>query len=340
MSRWKLDIAAIIACLAAMGVLFAAPARAQSVDPPAAADLLPHRYARAWQAPVSVYATPGDPATMEPKQVLLPPDSWVSILEEVELDGQLWYRIEGDAYVLARDLLSATPSEFHGLFAPDGLGHPVGFVIADRLNVRARPGATDDNPPLRSVPRYAALDILGQGEAADGLWYQVGPDEYVHGDFVRVANLVSRPPEVPPEDRWIAVDLAQQALTAYEGDRPVFATLVASGRPPWYTPTGLFRIWIKLQAGQMQGGTVEEGDLYYLQDVPWIMYFSRDVGLHAAYWHDRFGTPRSHGCVNLSPLDAKWFFDWATPLLPFPDSKYVYASRHNPGTWVYVYSSN
>jgi hypothetical protein len=70
------------------------------------------------------------------------------------------------------------------------------------------------------------------------------------------------------------------------------------------------------------------------------MYFNKDVGLHAAYWHDRFGYPSSHGCVNLSPLDARWLFDWTTPQLPFPDSSHVYASRNNPGTWVYVYASS
>ena len=127
---------------------------------------------------------------------------------------------------------------------------------------------------------------------------------------------------------------------AYDGDRLVFATLVASGRPPWYTPMGLNRIWIKMQTGDMEGGLVERGDYYSLQDVPWIMYFSKDVGVHAAYWHDRFGYPSSHGCVNLSPLDAKWLFDWATPQLPFPDTRYVYASKNNPGTWVYVYASS
>ena len=94
------------------------------------------------------------------------------------------------------------------------------------------------------------------------------------------------------------------------------------------------------QTCDMQGGLVERGDYYALQDVPWIMYFNRDVGLHAAYWHDRFGYPSSHGCVNLSPPDAKWLFDWATPQLPFSHSRYVYASQYNPGTWVYVYASS
>lgn len=90
----------------------------------------------------------------------------------------------------------------------------------------------------------------------------------------------------------------------------------------------------------MEGGEVEKGDYYYLQDVPWIMYFNKDVGLHGAFWHDRFGYPSSHGCVNLSPKDAQWMFNWTTPQLPFPDTRYVYASRNNPGTWVYVYASS
>ena len=327
-------------CVILVVPILASPASAQDAGPEAKPPLLPFRYARIWEEPVAVYSSPGDPAQLSPVDTLLPPDSWVSIDEEVEQDGRLWYRVADKAYVLAGNVQLGTPSAFHGITVTQQLTYPVAFIAAQELNVRARPGMAADNPSLSTLARYDVVNILGGERVDDAIWHQIGEGQFVHGAYVRVVYPVQRPSDVPADARWIAVDLAQQTLAAYEGDRLVFATLVASGRPPWYTPMGLNRIWIKMQTGDMEGGLVERGDYYSLQDVPWIMYFSKDVGLHAAYWHDRFGYPSSHGCVNLSPPDAKWLFDWATPQLPFPDTRYVYASKYNPGTWVYVYASS
>ena len=339
MKRW-IDSLKLLVCLIILSALPGLPAAAAGPSPDVNNALLPFEYARAWQNPVPVYAAPGDPARMTPIDTLLPPDSWVSIDEEVEQDGRRWYRIADRAYVLAGDVLPGTPSTFRGVAITQTLTTPLAFVVAQGLNVRARPGVAPDNPGLSTLARYDVIPYLGSQQAGDAPWHQIGENRYVHGGYVRVVYPVQRPADVPADARWIAVDLAQQTLSAYEGDRMVFATLVSTGRPPWFTPKGLNRIWIKKQTGDMQGGIVERGDFYALQDVPWIMYFNKDVGLHAAYWHDRFGYPSSHGCVNLSPHDAKWLFDWATPQLPFSHSPYVYASKYNPGTWVYVYASS
>lgn len=330
----------LVAALVAVAILMLPlPAQADDSDPEKVQALLPFRYARIWKEPVPVFMSPGDPTELTPVEHLVPPDSWVSIDEEVEEAGERWYRIDDRAYVRARDVLLAPPSAFHGAALSETLTLPVGFVAAPNLNVRGRPVATEDNPPMDTLARYTVVPILGREDTADGaFWYRIGEDRYVHGYYVRQAAAVPRPEAVGPEERWIAVDLSQQTLVAYEGDQPVFATMVSSGLPRWQTPEGLTRIWIKLNTGRMRGGSMEEGDYYYLQDVPWTMYFNRDVGLHAAYWHDGFGTPRSHGCVNLSPLDAIWLFEWTTPLYPRPQNA-VYASANNPGTWVYVYKS-
>lgn len=317
----------------------ATPAGAIEMSPPAEKVLLPFHYAQAREKPVAVYPSPGDPAAQTPVEYLLPPDSWVSIDETLEVKGRLWYRVDETAYVLASDVLPASPSTFHGTQLAEEPQHPPAFIIVPSLNIRARPGATPDNPAVGILSRYDMINILSSQEVEDGIWYQIGDDQYIHSAYVRVVHPVTRPGEIGPDERWISVDLVQQTMAAYEGDRMVFATLVSTGRPPWFTPKGLYRVWIKLATGNMQGGIVERGDYYYIQDVPWIMYFSRDVGLHGAFWHDRFGFPSSHGCVNLSPLDADWLFQWATPLLPRPDQKTVYASKNNPGTWVHVYAS-
>ncbi|MBN1954505.1 MAG: L,D-transpeptidase family protein [Anaerolineae bacterium] len=114
-----------------------------------------------------------------------------------------------------------------------------------------------------------------------------------------------RPPSEIGEGRWIDIDLTQQTLTAYEGAAPVRTTLISSGTYRTPTPTGQFRIWVKLVSDDM------EGPGYYLPDVPYTMYFYGAYGLHGTYWHDNFGVPMSHGCVNLPTPEAEWLFHWA-----------------------------
>jgi lipoprotein-anchoring transpeptidase ErfK/SrfK len=105
--------------------------------------------------------------------------------------------------------------------------------------------------------------------------------------------------------RWIDVDLAHQTLTAYVGQTPVHTTLVSTGLSRTPTPAGQYRIWTKLRYDDMSGPG------YYLRNVPYVMYFYRGYGLHGTYWHNNFGHPMSHGCVNLPTPEAEWLFNWA-----------------------------
>jgi len=104
--------------------------------------------------------------------------------------------------------------------------------------------------------------------------------------------------------RWIDVNLTHQRLSAYEGERLVRTTLVATGLPRTPTPTGRYHIWVKLRYDDMSGAG------YYLPDVPYVMYFYGGYGLHGADWHTSFGQPMSHGCINLPMSEAEWLFDW------------------------------
>jgi lipoprotein-anchoring transpeptidase ErfK/SrfK len=143
-----------------------------------------------------------------------------------------------------------------------------------------------------------------------------------------------------PGERWIDVDSSAETLVAYQGDRPVYATLVSTGRGPAgsddATPPGVHRIWVKLFTSDM--ANVQHDDVephYSLEDVPYVQFFDNAVGLHGTYWHGDFGRPRSHGCVNLSPLDAHWLFDFTGPHLPTGWSA-VYPTSVDPGTVVRV----
>lgn len=106
--------------------------------------------------------------------------------------------------------------------------------------------------------------------------------------------------------RWIDVDLTRQTVSAYEGDVAVNSFVVSTGT--WQTPTvtGEYHVYVKLRTSDMSGPG------YYLPNVPYVMYFYQGYGLHGTYWHHNFGTPMSHGCVNLQTDDAGWLFDWAS----------------------------
>lgn len=131
------------------------------------------------------------------------------------------------------------------------------------------------------------------------------------------ASIASAPvlTEAPYSGRWIDVNLSTQTLTAYEGSIPVFTALVSTGLPATPTVTGHFKIYSKYTAIDMAGPG------YYLPAVPWTMFFYRGYALHGAYWHNNFGQPMSHGCVNLRTPDARWLYEWAeidTPVIVRP----------------------
>jgi lipoprotein-anchoring transpeptidase ErfK/SrfK len=117
------------------------------------------------------------------------------------------------------------------------------------------------------------------------------------------------------EEKWIEVDLSEQKLYAIEGNRIVYEFPISSGLPSMPTVTGEFRIWGKIKAQRMTGGSVAAGTFYDLPNVPFVQYFYKGYSLHGAYWHNDFGKPRSHGCVNLSIPAAEQLFYWTNPVL-------------------------
>jgi lipoprotein-anchoring transpeptidase ErfK/SrfK len=113
-------------------------------------------------------------------------------------------------------------------------------------------------------------------------------------------------------DRWIEVQLENQRLVAWEGNRPVYAIIISTGTDSHPTRSGIFTIQSKLEVARMQGAD------YDVPDVPYTMYYDNSYAIHGAYWNRRFGTPVSHGCVNVAVNHAEWLFNWAavgTPVI-------------------------
>ncbi len=284
---------------------------------------------------VAIYSQPGDVSVGATPAAIYPAGFvWFSLADNQPLceNGQLWFKVNPEGYVPAGAVTNFQPSQFRGMLLPGRIDSALAWVVF-KTRVSNAPGAkpTKDMPVL---PQYTPVMIYEEQQVGNWKWYRIGENQWVEQRQLGVIKPSPRPEGIGADEKWIEVNLFEQTLAAYEGDRIVYATLVSSGLPYWPTPTGMSRIWLKQEAGKMSG---REGlpDFYFLQDVPWIMYFNGPVALHGAYWHDRFGEAHSHGCVNLTPQDAQWLFDWTTPAgsgnwsLPKPD---------NPGTWVWVHN--
>ncbi|MBI2017991.1 L,D-transpeptidase [Candidatus Daviesbacteria bacterium] len=136
-------------------------------------------------------------------------------------------------------------------------------------------------------------------------------------------------------EKWIEVSLDEQKLRAWEGNKVVMDFPISSGK--WApTPKGTFNIWYKTRSQTMSGGSKDLGTYYYLPGVPNNMFFYQGYAIHGAYWHNNFGQPMSHGCVNSPLANVAQLFEWAGPVVP-PGENVVRATAENPGTRVLVH---
>lgn len=246
---------------------------------------------------------------------------------DLSVDG--WIQIEGGKWIRAEDATYSQPSFFTGETISDGLEYPFAFVLdKSRIFVSAYPGGPRSQETGRWLKRYELVPIFATATDADGWkWYMIGANQWVEQRFLSIVEKIERPEGVDG-GKWVAVDLYEQTLVAYEDDVPVFATLVSTGLPTHETPQGLFNVWASMPTDGMSGAAGAPS-AYALQSVPWVMYFNGGISLHGTYWHDLFGYRQSHGCVNLTVSDAKWLFS-------FLHDGDLNGEATNP---VYVYSS-
>ena len=248
----------------------------------------------------------------------------VATVGEVTYHGQVYVKTRRGRLIARAVIGPVAAFGFHGeeLTAADGASPGVAWVNADKAIVYA--DAKSGAKAIGSRTRLQKLDVLETKAVGKETWLRIGEGAsvgWVRGLDVRAPTQTTPPPEVSAMERWIDVDTATQTLVAYEGARPVFATLVSTGHVGTATPKGTFRIWVKLRTATMsnadeESDTTDEAAAYSIEDVPWVQYFSNGVALHGAFWHRRFGYVHSHGCVNMAPLDAMRLFDWTGPRLP------------------------
>ncbi|MEO0561128.1 MAG: L,D-transpeptidase [Chloroflexota bacterium] len=256
-----------------------------------------------------------------------------NFVNAVNLNDNNFIQIEDGGWVARADATYTSPSQFRGYEITDGLANEFAFVLdLSQIAVSRYPGGPRDNEYGRFLQRYEVVNIFATAFDDEGWrWYMIGPNEWVKQTFVSKVQRIERPEGVSVTDKWVAVDLYEQNMVAYEGDTPVFATLVSSGLPGTATNEGLFNVWANLPVDPMSGATGAP-NAYALQSVPWVMYFDEGISLHGSYWHNLYGYRQSRGCVNLTVSDARWLYSWWFPSL---NSQGEVTDSHP----VYVFSS-
>ncbi|HWZ92254.1 MAG TPA: L,D-transpeptidase, partial [Polyangiaceae bacterium] len=231
------------------------------------------------------------------------------------------------------------PSSFHGLTLTGGLSLPVVFVRTHAAFLYSG-SPTTGLSIARPLGFREAVAISGRSRTLSGIHYlETSAGDWLRDEnLVRVDRMTQKLGWAKPGRTWIHVSITKQTLVAYEGDTPVYVTLVSTGadglgdpKTTHSTVRGEFLIHTKHVTATMDSDEV--GDEFDLRDVPYVQYFSEGFAFHAAYWHDTFGQPHSHGCVNLSPIDSRWLFHWTDP--PVPQSWHGAMSLHG-GTLVYI----
>ncbi|HMA95585.1 MAG TPA: L,D-transpeptidase family protein [Polyangiaceae bacterium] len=232
------------------------------------------------------------------------------------------FAITTDARLIPADKIKAhSGSPFHG-FEISEIGLPVAFAFAERTYQyeQTAAGAFEQRELLE---RRSLVALNGSvRERGKERWVQTRDGRWLNSSEIRTIVKPSTLPNFANKKvRWIDISLLQQTLVLYEGNRPVYATLVSTGRDglgepgkTLSTPQGVFRVYQKHVTTTMDSDVADSE--FELRDVPWVMYFQSGYALHGAYWHDDFGHARSHGCVNLAPIDARYVFRFSAPEVP------------------------
>ncbi|HEY6074069.1 MAG TPA: L,D-transpeptidase, partial [Anaerolineales bacterium] len=286
-----------------------------AVHPDPALAQLPYSYFHLdSKATVPVYSAPGD--TGSGGQSFPPGFNYISYVDRADTATGIYYLLQNGGWIPGKGARVGEISAFQGLAFTGTPRNSFGWAF-EQLPVKAAAGYGAPDTGAVIYP-FQVVQIFDTQNVDGADWNMIGPDQWLEARKVAQVVINTTAPEGVTTGRWIDVNLAEQSLAVYDQNRLVYATVIATGLEPFWTRPGTFQIFKKLETETMRNN--DPSDFYYLENVPWTMYFDGARALHGAYWRTRFGYPQSHGCVNLSVGDAHWLFNWAVE-----------------GDWVYVH---
>lgn len=308
----------VLTQMAKEGMIYPAPSLPVS-KPSISLNDVPYKYAKITSPSAPLYGSPAQGDARVPAFKLAGATRYISYLNSSQTEVGLYYLSSSGMWVDGGDVARATPPVFQGVVVHDTPRTQFGWILTN-----GRPRALPDfsSPELKKeVLPGEFYSISGTKQVGDTLWVMIGLGEWIEDRIIGRVIPTTVAPVGVTNGRWVDINLEEQSLSVYDNNKMVFATLVSTGTEPFYTQPGLFKIYQKKDKETMSGDfSGDKSGFYYLEDVPWTMYFDKLRALHGAYWHARFGYDASHGCVNLSLGDSHWLYNWA-----------------NVGDYVYVY---
>ena len=268
---------------------------------------------------------------------------FVAVDKSFGWNGRSWYKTTGGLVAPSDRMVIIKAPTTQGIDFPEGVKQ-IGFITATKASKYDFDADQKKISVNGAAPRFTAVGLTGATTTNKTVVYrQTTEGWWMKAIDGTITEQGPRPADLAPGEKWIDVNLTRKTMVALEGDKPVFATLISPGKKSSIkekdhsTIQGTFRIREKHIAVTMDGDGKAASDLpYSIEDVPYVQYFEGSYALHAAFWHNNFGHEMSHGCVNLSPLDAKRVFFWSEPHLP-RGWHAVWSTPENRGTIVVVH---
>ena len=274
---------------------------------------LPYKYYHLNDDYVPIYSSPGEKGAGVNQ---FPPGFVYVSYTDVWDQAGYYFLLQNGGWIPGKGSRVGEISDFQGLAFHATPHNSFGWTF-EQIPVKSSPGYNAPNTGVWLDP-FSIVQIYDTQNVNNADWNLIGLNQWVEARKVAQVVINTTPPEGVTTNRWIDVNLAEQTLAVYDNRELVFATVIASGLEPFWTKPGLFQIYQKKETETMRNN--DPSDFYYLDNVPWTMYYDGARALHGAYWRTRFGYPQSHGCVNLAVGDAHWLFNWAVE-----------------GDWVYVH---
>lgn len=305
--------AQVIAEMKAAGYAYP-PRELPAATPPSELAVMPVLIAKVnlpEEQPAPIYASFNDAVTGVNPSSYIDPGSlrYVRYVTRQDHDGKPYVQLATGGWMRAAPIAY---TNYQGIEFFENPRNDFGWVVGYQDTESRREPSYTAPKTGQSYLRGDLIQVYETVETDGVTWYKIGPDEWVSSYMANVVSVNLTRPEGVNADRWIEINLEQQIILAYEDGRLLFAASIATGRDPFFTQPGVFQIYEKKELETMQGAfEADRSDFYYLQDVPWTMYYDQARAIHATYWPFGHGYPQSHGCVNLSPGDAQWLFQWA-----------------------------
>jgi hypothetical protein len=302
--------------LAQRGITYPLPPL-PSLQPPSELAYIPYQYIKlVYHGPVPVYGSLEDAMGDNVRRYVPNGFRYISYNDRRERPEGVFYLAQSGEWLEGSYVSRVSPQNTQGFLFQSTPENAFGWLL-DVVETQSTPGLGGQTTGHK-LNRLDVVTIFDSQWIEDNEWFLIGVNEWVEKKFIAPVIPNPTPPEGVTNGRWIELNLYNQTLMVYDKGEMIFATITSSGINPFFTRPGLFQIYQKLEKETMSTGNIN--DYYYLEDVPYTMYFDEARALHGAYWHSQFGYTRSHGCVNLSIADSRWLFDWA-----------------QAGEWVYVW---